>query len=394
LLRSRSKGVTIMTTEDKSKIPVFSPEDEKEAQKVPDHPNMKETLKVNHNWTGFQGKTLWDWMQLLGVLAIPLVVVGATLLFGIQQANLANQQHVNDQKIANQQHEADQQQALDQQQAAILQTYIDNIQDLLLHDNLRESKAGDEVAILARARTLTALQGLDPERKGRLVQFIYEAQLIDFLDAGLDKNNLHGPIIDLSGAHLSGADLSATDLSGADLSDAHLSGADLSGADLNSAHLNSAHLSDAHLSGADLSGATLISADLSNANLSGADLSGAHLSKATLSGTNLRYADLSNATLSDVNLSGADLSGAFLSGADLSGATLSDTDLSGAHLRDADLSGAHLSGAHLRDTDLSGTFLNGAILSGAQNLTQQQLDQVFTCKGAILPGGLACHQNL
>src|SRR2546426_398752 len=58
--------------------------------------------------TGFEDKTMWDWLQLLGVLAIPLVVVGATLFFGIQQANLANQQHDTDQKIANQQHDTDQ----------------------------------------------------------------------------------------------------------------------------------------------------------------------------------------------------------------------------------------------------------------------------------------------
>ena len=149
-----------MTTEDKSKIPLFSSEDEKEAQKELKRLRKNENgvFKVNHKRTGFEDKTLWDWLQLMGILAIPLVVAGATLLFGIQQSNLANQQHENDQKIANQQHEndqkianqqheADKQSALDQQQAAILQTYIDNIQDLLLHDNLRKSKAGDEIAI-------------------------------------------------------------------------------------------------------------------------------------------------------------------------------------------------------------------------------------------------------
>src|SRR5947208_15022211 len=26
------------------------------------------------DWTGFKGKTAWDWLQLLGVLAIPVVV--------------------------------------------------------------------------------------------------------------------------------------------------------------------------------------------------------------------------------------------------------------------------------------------------------------------------------
>jgi hypothetical protein len=166
-------------------------------------------------WTGFKGKTLWDWLQLLGVLAIPIVVAGATLLFGIQQANLANQQHENDQKIANQQYEADKQSALGQQEATILQTYIDNIQDLLLNHNLlgdspTPNNDSDKVKIqevqeLARARTLTALQGLDSYRRGVLLKFLYEAKLIGFLD---NNSKTHDPIINLILADLSGADLS------------------------------------------------------------------------------------------------------------------------------------------------------------------------------------------
>jgi hypothetical protein len=76
VLPTRSNGVTIMTTEDTSQMPLFSPEDEKEAQKVPDYPHKNGTLKVTNKWTGFQGKTLWDWLQLIATLAIPLILVG------------------------------------------------------------------------------------------------------------------------------------------------------------------------------------------------------------------------------------------------------------------------------------------------------------------------------
>jgi uncharacterized protein YjbI with pentapeptide repeats len=187
MLRSRSKEGTAMTTED-----------EKETLKAPDHHSTNGTLKATNKWTGFQGKTMWDWLNLLGVLAIPLVVVGATLLFGIQQANLANQQHENDQ-----------QSALNQQRAAILQTYIDNIQVLLLNHNLLGSKSNDDVAILARARTLTALQGLDPERKGRLLMFLHEDELIGYYD---NNSNIHNSIINLNGANLSRVYLVGADL--------------------------------------------------------------------------------------------------------------------------------------------------------------------------------------
>ncbi len=215
-----------MTTEDKSQIPLFSPGDEKETQKAPDHHSTNGTLKATNKWTGFQGKTMWDWLQLLGVLAIPLVVAGATLLFGIQQANLANQQHENDQK-----------QALDQQQAAILQTYIDNIQDLLLHDNLLKSKPGDVIAILARARTLSAMRQLDGKRNSFLVQFLQDAGLI----GAASRNIVNFEDADLSSTDLSYADLSGANLSGANLSDADLIAADLSNADLRNADLRNAH---------------------------------------------------------------------------------------------------------------------------------------------------------
>ncbi len=221
--------------EDKLWLPTLSLKDQKKLKHLQKKPFAERT--------GLKGKTLWDWLQLLGILAIPLVVAGATLFFGIQQANLANQQH-----------EADQQSALDQQQAAILQTYIDNIQDLLLHDNLRGSKPSDEVAILARARTLTALQGLDTERKGRLLIFLHEAELIGFDDK---YGKTHDPIINLSGANLNSASLSFADLSNANLSDAGLNGADLSNANLSNAGLNFANLSYAHLKIADLSYADL-----------------------------------------------------------------------------------------------------------------------------------------
>jgi len=312
-------GSNLTATENKLWLPPLSLKDQKKLKHFQKKPFTERT--------GLKGKTLWDWLQLLGVLAIPLVVVGATILFSMQQANLANQQH-----------EADQKQALDQQQAAILQTYIDNIQDLLLNHHLLKSNPGDDVAILARARTLTALQGLDQQRKGRLVQFIYEAKLIGFFDAGLDKNNLHGPNIDLGGANLGGANLDEVNLSGA--------------------------------------------------NLSGTNLAGAILSIANLRGANLTMASFPNANLIGTNLINADLLGATLYGADLSAANLEGANLGDANLSGADLSWALLDGAYLGDADL-----NGADLSDAYHLTQHQLDQVYSCKGAILPKGLTCHHN-
>lgn len=272
--------------------------------------------------TGFEGKTLWEWLDLIAKLAIPIIVLGATIGFGWWQVHLANLQHQSDQKLAQQQHEADQQQALDQQRATILQTYTDNIQDLLLNHNLLKSKPGDGVSTLARARTLTALEGLDTEREVRLLLFLYEAKLIGFEDTTNGKT--HNSIINLSGADF-----------------------------------RKVNLDDATLTGIDLSGA-----NLGDATLTGINLSRANLSYASIAGANLKFA----------NLSYADLSHA---------------DLNFAKFNVATLTGAHLSYATFFGADL---FL--ANFSRAYDLTQQQLDEVSSCKGTFLPEGLRCHHNL
>jgi uncharacterized protein YjbI with pentapeptide repeats len=249
-------------------------------------------------WTGFAGKTLWDWLTLLGVLAVPVVVGLATIWFTERQSQTS--------EAANkQQHETDMQIAENQQQEAALQAYFDKMSELLLEKRLRESEQNAEVRNIARARTLTVLRRLDAERNRSLLQFLSESGLIR---QGND-------IIDLKVATLSGAKLSGTDLSQTDLSEVNLSGADLSQADLSKANLNRANLSGTLssgtiLSGADLSGADLSGADLSGAFLLGAMLSWANLSQANLSQASLIGANLSGATLNEVNLSGANLSGA------------------------------------------------------------------------------------
>ncbi len=86
----------------------------------------------------------------------------------------------------------------------------------MLEGDLRSSEEDSEVRTLARARTQTVLGRLNSRRKGSVVQFLYEADLIKKGD----------PVVSLSAVRLRGADLSGADLSGADLRGADLSGAD------------------------------------------------------------------------------------------------------------------------------------------------------------------------
>jgi uncharacterized protein YjbI with pentapeptide repeats len=277
-------------------------------------------------------------------------------------------------------------------QEAALQAYLDQMGNLLLTRNLRESEEDSEVRTLARARTLTVLRGLGPSQKADVMQFLLEAELIQRVEGG-------EPIIKLDRADLSdvemwnNAHLSNVDLSNVGLGHAWLLEADLREADLSNAYLKKTYLGQADLSGADLSNTRLYSTELYDADLSGADLSKSVVVDADLSGADLSEADLSRAVLN-----GGDLSKAHLSGADLSHAYLgtdnagNDIDLSKAHLSGADLSNssvfaADLSNADLSEADLSNAELYSVDLSAATGLTHGQITEAKSLEGSTMPNG-------
>ena len=224
-------------------------------------------------WTGFgkyksqRAKTLWDWFQLSGIIAIPIIAV----LIPVWLSALHNQ----DLQLAQIQHKNDLQFAQNQQQQAILEMYLDRMSDLILNKSLNDPKIAVEMRVLVRTRTLIALSILDPGRKVILIQFLYEAHLID----------AKGPIIDLSGA----------DLRYITLDLAHLDGVDLSGVDMSGANLNRAFLDNANLSNTNLNDATLIGASLNNTDLNGANLNNADLSDVNLLGAKVTNEQLAKA---------------------------------------------------------------------------------------------------
>lgn len=304
------------------------------------------------SWTGFGERKLWDWLHLLSALALPIMLAVAGFWFEAQ--------------VDDRQRDIEEQRAQD----AALQAYFDQMSQLMLEKNLRDSEEGSEARTLARARTLTILSRLSSDRKKRLLQFLYEAYLIK------EAN----PVVDLDGAALRGLDLSGNNLSGGpfliktQLGSGRSSivgqpdnAASLSGANLSDANLERSLLIGTNLSGTDLSDATLSVADLSYANLSGAVLKGADLSHIALEEANLSGADLSHTNLSSANLKGAKLS--FAADPRFGGSALevagTSTDLSHAVLEEADLRGADLSGASLSSADLSNANLTGADLDNA-----------------------------
>jgi uncharacterized protein YjbI with pentapeptide repeats len=255
---------------------------------------------------GFRGMTVRNWLELL---VVPLVLLGIGLLFQIQQ------NEVEERRLEAEQH-IEEQRAQDE----ALQTYLEQIGQMLLDKDrpLRQSKEGDEVQLLARARTVTILRRLDSARNRDILQFLREARLVPSNKyeiqehiVRLDNSNLSKA--DLRGANLDSFDLHGTDLSGADLRDARLPWSYLPYAKLNGANLRGAYLrgdpdqsGDADLSDADLSDANLSEADLSYDNLSSANLQGANLTDAVLRGANLSNAKVTSEQLAEAkSLEGA-----------------------------------------------------------------------------------------
>ncbi len=200
-------------------------------------------------WTGFRGRTVWDWLQML---VVPLMLVSVGFWFTTQQE--VRQQQLEDQRS----------------QDTALQAYFDGMTNLLIDEQgtqLRKLEPDTEVQRLIQARTETLFAILDKDREVSVVLFLARSDVIPKGD----------PLVSLAGI-----DLSFIDLRGIDLSETSLAASNLAHAILTNVNLSRSDLANADLSNADLIEADLSNANLHEANLSDADLSGADLSRAKL----------------------------------------------------------------------------------------------------------------
>jgi hypothetical protein len=95
---------------------------------------------------------LWDWLQLGGILAVPIAIAFVGTWFTVQQAHQAR-------KMENRRAEAEQRLAEQSAQDARLQAYLDQMSTLYLQKDLSDEK----VQTLLRSRTLTVLDSLGPD---------------------------------------------------------------------------------------------------------------------------------------------------------------------------------------------------------------------------------------
>jgi hypothetical protein len=188
---------------------------------------------------GWSEKKLWDWQALL-FFPVSIALVASVFT----QVQNSRQQEMESLRA----------------ERATVEAFLGVMGTMLLEEDLRAADEGSDVRLLARARTIAALDGVSGRRKVRLLEFLSDTQLIR-----------HGPQGELPVISLRFANLSNTPLVRRQI----LSNTDLDRAELMNANLDNAKLIDTRLPGADLSDADLSDADLSGADLSGAILEGA-----------------------------------------------------------------------------------------------------------------------
>ncbi|MEM6453393.1 MAG: pentapeptide repeat-containing protein [Cyanobacteria bacterium P01_D01_bin.105] len=181
-------------------------------------------------WTGFQEKKLWDWLDLL---LVPLMLAAG--IFVLESAESRRQEY----NLA------------EQYKQQILRDYFNELNAIVFDqqkfDALKNSKIYAPERELLGSRTLAALEVLegDEKRKSQIIRFIGNSSL--------------SPLIPIRRANLANLDLSYVDLYKADMRRVSLAGTSLIGA-----NLKGAYLCDADLSNADFTGANLDNAKYSN----------------------------------------------------------------------------------------------------------------------------------
>jgi len=211
------------------------------------------------DWTGFgeylgplaedqRGKTLWDWMELL---VIPVVLAVGAYLFSRSENNRRN-------KIEEQRIVAERELNTERHREAVLQSYFDKMSELLLKNKLRSTNS-NEARQIARALIVTTLEQLDGRRKGILLRFLKDAELIQ----------AQNPVVNLERANFTHLYLYDVSLERVNLVKADFRFSELSHVNLAGSKLDRILFSGSTLKEIDFSGASLRSVDFSRAELTG-----------------------------------------------------------------------------------------------------------------------------
>lgn len=143
--------------------------------------------------------SVYEWLTLFSSLFVPLVIGVLTVVLPLQQQNLSERQHENTKNIAFNNRLQDMELLRDQQRQEILNTYEQDLAQLLFkyklistnvstnateieeETNKHQDDDDDEdqrISFILRTKTLHALRQLDPARKILLIQLIIDSGIV------------------------------------------------------------------------------------------------------------------------------------------------------------------------------------------------------------------------
>jgi len=142
------------------------------------------SYRFNWTWTGFPGRKLFDYLQILVAASIPVAVGSGT--FALTRAakkreeRAQKEQKTREEAAQKEQKTREEAIAIRREEEAALQAYLDRISQMWLELGLQDATLDYNISTVARAHTLTVLGRLeDGERKRSVLQFLYEAGLIN-----------------------------------------------------------------------------------------------------------------------------------------------------------------------------------------------------------------------
>ncbi len=209
-------------------------------------------------------KKLWDWLDLL---IVPLSLI---LLGWIYRAYEKSKEEKKE--IENQQNE-------------IIDSYFRIVSDLIIKSNLLDKIKNKESKIIARTRTIIAVENLEGERKGQVLQFLYESELIDNI-----------------GLNILGANFRNVQVSGIVLRGITIKGVYFCGADFENTFLDKSCFISCNFSNTNFKGSSMENTSFKYSNLSNCKLTNIDLTKVDFEGIDLSNADLSNSKITRLQL--------------------------------------------------------------------------------------------
>jgi uncharacterized protein YjbI with pentapeptide repeats len=310
------------------------------------------------DWTGFSAKswekradrevrpskTLWDWLDLIAVpLMLALIAVSFNLWETSRQTN-------RDEATTRRERQIARESRLD----TLLQTYIKQLTDLVLDDRLLDSKKGSDVRGVARTLTLAAIRRLDGNRKGEVIRYLADSQLITGRAERDDESNPSTqppPRISLDGADLHDADLREAVLVGVSFANADLRRARFDRTELTAVDFNHVRLQKASFAGADLGEVDFHKARLDGASFDRAQF-GTFIAPVKIGSGDANpayynrfdFACVSKTTFHQAVLDGLSLHKAIGKEVDLTGSKVDTEAFRGAQLRDVQVTPALVHG--------------------------------------------------